>query len=82
MTMGFDDRGLRLDDSPKTRVKAKFPQYKCVKVGDHGYVITDGKKNLCEDNSAYEAWRLAESILIISPEREKRRLQKLAELEK
>jgi len=75
--MGFDDRSLRLGNSPKTRVQLKYPQFKCVKVGDHGYVITDGKKNLCEDNSAYDAWRSAESILIIEPEREKRRLLKL-----
>ena len=79
--MSFDDRGFRRDDSPKSRVQAKFPQYKCVKILDKGFVITDGKKHLCEDNSAYEAWRLAESMLIISPEREKRRQQKLAEKE-
>lgn len=59
--MSFDDRTLRKDDSPKNRVQQKFPQYKCVKVWTHG------------DVSAYEAWRLAESMLILEPERKKRK---------
>lgn len=80
--MSFDDRSLRKDDSPKARVQARFPQYQCVKVTGFGFVITDGKNNLCKDKTAYEAWRTAESILITSPEIEQRRLAKLAELEK
>jgi len=74
--MAFDDRALRRDDSPKTRVQQQFPMYKCVKVLDKGFVITDGTKHLCEDRSAYEAWRSAESILIHEPNREQRRKEK------
>lgn len=70
--MSFDDRSLRLDDSPKSRVQIIFPQYKCVKVLSKGYVITDGETSICSDNSAYEAWRSAEAILITSPDRERR----------
>lgn len=74
--MSFDDRTLRKDDSPKTRVQLKYPQYKCVKVFNNAFVITDGTNHLCEDVSAYEAWRSAECILIHEPDR-KRRIEKL-----
>ncbi len=65
--MGFDDRTLRLDDSPKSRVKTTHPDAKCVAVmwrgRRDGYVVEVGGKLKGTGRSAWDAWRDAEAKL-------------------
>lgn len=80
--MSFDDRSLRLDDSPRKRVLAKHPDLACTAVKSNdgtiiAYVIHRNGKGLYEARSAWDAWRSAEAELIVGPEIEAKRMEKL-----
>jgi hypothetical protein len=65
--MGFDDRTLRMDDSPKTRVKAMRPAAKCRALywsgRRDGYVVEVDDKLIGAGRSAWDAWRQAETTI-------------------
>jgi hypothetical protein len=65
--MSFDDRTLRRDDSPKSRVKAIQPDAKCIAVyysgRREGYVVEVKGRLKGTGRSAWDAWRDAEATL-------------------
>lgn len=63
--MAFDDRTLRKDDSPKSRVKAFSRKAVCVKHGSDYvvYASQERKSVLGGGRSAWDAWRSAEMIV-------------------
>lgn len=64
--MAFNQSSMRLDDSPKSRVKELYPKAKCEALRYNGkiegYVVEVNGRNSFA-GSAYEAWRLAEAHL-------------------
>jgi hypothetical protein len=65
--MSFDDRTLRRDDSPKSRVKAILPHAQCFAVywngRREGYRVEAEGRLKGSGRSAWDAWRDAEATL-------------------
>lgn len=66
--MSFDDRTMRLDDSPRDRVRQVHPSIICTAVYWNGkragYVVSLSGKTIASATQAYEAWLLAEAKLL------------------
>jgi len=67
--MSFDDRTMRMDDSPRSRVLQVHPKCKCEAVywngRREGYVVSLNGKTIAASRQAYQAWLEAEAKLEI-----------------
>jgi hypothetical protein len=66
--MSFDDRTMRLDDSPRDRVRQVHPKCVCTAVywngRREGFVVSLNGKTIASATQAYQAWLLAEAKLL------------------